>query len=215
MQVIPRKKAYGKRGGFTLVEMLIAIGLFSIVMVFALSVILTVFNSNKKLQALNSVVDNLNLGIDSMVRDIKTGTTYNCGSNADGLPGTMPVSPGSISGCSASTPIKAMSLRSTLYGTSRSVRYSFVEGNTTTPGRIYKQTCAPSVAGNPEVCGPKVDLTSPEINVQKLSFYVSSPDVSTGQPGVFIIIDGTAQVNASEVSNFNIQTFVSQRALNI
>jgi hypothetical protein len=36
-----------------------------------------------------------------------------------------------------------------------------------------------------------------------------------GQPSVFISIKGTAAVNKTTVSDFSMQTFVSQRVLNI
>src|SRR3989344_9617277 len=64
--------------GFTLVETLVALGLFAMVMVVAVGIILSVISSNRQNQAVNVVVNNLNYSIESMVRDIKTGFAYRC-----------------------------------------------------------------------------------------------------------------------------------------
>jgi prepilin-type N-terminal cleavage/methylation domain-containing protein len=65
--------------GFTLVEMLIAITLFIIVAFISIGAILTIFSANKKSQTSKTVVDNLNYTIESMVRNIRFGKTYHCG----------------------------------------------------------------------------------------------------------------------------------------
>ena len=68
-----------KMGGFTLIEMMVSIALFAIVMVMSMGAILSIVAANKKAQALNSVMTNLNFAVDSMSRDIKTGYNYHCG----------------------------------------------------------------------------------------------------------------------------------------
>ena len=65
--------------GFTLVEMLISIALFSFVMLATASVLLTVVDANRKSQGLKSVIDNLSLTIESIGRNLRTGSDYQCG----------------------------------------------------------------------------------------------------------------------------------------
>ncbi|MDB5195446.1 MAG: putative Type pilus pilin [Parcubacteria group bacterium] len=73
--------------GFTLVEMIVSIGLFSIVMLVAMSAYFTLISLDRRARATNQVVSNLSFAVDSMVRGIRTGSLYHCidgGADADG-----------------------------------------------------------------------------------------------------------------------------------
>ena len=65
--------------GFTLIEMIVAVGLFAVVMLIAVGTLLSLSVANRKAQALQSVVNNLNISLDGMVRSIREGTYYRCG----------------------------------------------------------------------------------------------------------------------------------------
>src|SRR4051812_37401392 len=75
------------KAGFTLVEMLVAIALFSIVMVVAVGTLLSLAAANKKAQALQSVMNNLNISLDGMVRSLRMGTSFQCLLKNPGPPG--------------------------------------------------------------------------------------------------------------------------------
>lgn len=66
--------------GFTLVEMLIVLGLFSFIMTLATGVLYTTQAINVKLQETQSVLDNVNLSMDAMSREIRYGTNFHCAS---------------------------------------------------------------------------------------------------------------------------------------
>ncbi len=78
MMHIKSKAKHNTQKGFTLVETLVALAIFSVVMVTSVGIVLSVITSNKRNQAINAVVNNLNYSIESMVRDIKTGFSYKC-----------------------------------------------------------------------------------------------------------------------------------------
>src|SRR4051812_11444285 len=67
--------------GFTLIEMLVSITLFSVVMVMALGALLSLSVADRRAEALKSSIDNLTFALDSMSRAIRTGNTYHCGSS--------------------------------------------------------------------------------------------------------------------------------------
>jgi len=67
--------------GFTLIEVIVSVAIFSIVMVIAIGAVLSAVNANRKAQSINVVVNNLNLAVESMVRDIRTGSNYSDCSN--------------------------------------------------------------------------------------------------------------------------------------
>ncbi len=198
-------KKVSSQKGFTLIEMLVSVALFTIVMTVGLGVILSVVEGNKKTQSINSVVNNLNSSIDSMVRDMKTGLWYKCDANLPVLPGVSTCTDSSVS-----TPV--LSFISTISGGERSVSYHFVPSNINgTPGYIEKTSC--SAAG---VCDAvPTRITSPEVNITDMRMYVKSGLSGVDQPGILLIIGGTAKINPATVSNFYLQTFVSRRVLNI
>lgn len=65
--------------GFTLVEILVVLGLFSFIMTLATGVLYTTQAVNVKLQETQSVLDNVNLSIETIARDIRYGSDFHCG----------------------------------------------------------------------------------------------------------------------------------------
>ncbi len=60
-------------------EMMVAVALFTIVMTVSMGALLALIDANKKAQATQSVMNNLNIALDGMVRAIRMGTEYHCG----------------------------------------------------------------------------------------------------------------------------------------
>lgn len=73
------KSKHTKIKGFTLVEMLVVLGLFSFIMTLATGVLYTTQSINVKLQGVQVVLDNVNVSMDIMTRDIRYGTNFHCG----------------------------------------------------------------------------------------------------------------------------------------
>ena len=64
--------------GFTLVEMIVSLAVFSFVITMSVGALLMLVASNSQLQKEQSVMTNLSFAIDSMAREIRTGTLYFC-----------------------------------------------------------------------------------------------------------------------------------------
>lgn len=62
--------------GFSLVEMLVAIAIFMIVVVTTLGAFLTMVDINKKVQSVRNAMDNANLAMETMMRNIRLGYDY-------------------------------------------------------------------------------------------------------------------------------------------
>ena len=177
--------------GFTLIEIMVAVSIFAMVMVVAVGAVLSIVAANKKAQALNSVITNLNFALEGMMRDLRTGYDYDCGVLTTELD-DCPDFPGDA--------VKFTSSQS-----AEKVMYSLPTGDTA----IYKQ-----VEGEDPYL-----LTSPEITVSQLHFYITgTPNGSTiqdgRQPKILIVIRGTYG-GFGQGANFNLQTLVSQRKLDI
>lgn len=69
-------KASPWASGFTLVEMLVSVAIFTIVMVIALGALLSMTESDRRAQTLKTITNNLNFSLDAMSRSIRTGLNY-------------------------------------------------------------------------------------------------------------------------------------------
>jgi prepilin-type N-terminal cleavage/methylation domain-containing protein len=157
--------------GFTLVELLVSIALFSLVLVAVISAIVTVMDVNKKARTLSLIMNELNFSIENMNRSIKTGEIE----SSAGIRNNLTVLD--------------------QYGDT--VTYSLDEGT------IVKN-----------VDGETLDVTSPEIQVDSLKFAIFNTDTYS-QPFVVVSIQGNAKIGGRIQSDFNIQTSISQRKLNL
>lgn len=176
---------YSRRKGFTLVEMIVSIGLFTIVLFISSSAFLSVLNADRKSRSTRIAMDSLNISLEDMVRRIKTGSTYNCG-------GTI------LSMGTADCPLGGTSL---VFTDQNGIRTAYrLEGTT-----IKRQVGA---------LGIELPAVAPEITINKLLFIVGGSLASDSlQPYVTILIDGAT--TGKTPSHFNMQTTVTSRAYDI
>ena len=67
-----------EQSGFTLIEIMIATGLFVVVMVVGVGAVLNVNTTYRKTQKIRSIVDNLGFAMEDMSKTLRTGTKYDC-----------------------------------------------------------------------------------------------------------------------------------------
>lgn len=189
-------KKIQNKSGFTLVEMMVAVFIFSVVMMLATGAIFNIVNANKTSQALKSVMDNLSSALDSMSREIRYGTNYHCGSSGDK---TVPASCDS-SGSNYFSFLEKNDLET--------ITYKFQAYDSVTDGSGYIERCVDSGSG--DVCSL---LTAPEVHITKLYFYVQGAQNNENQqPQLLITISGYAKAGPNK-SYFDIETMVDQRRL--
>jgi prepilin-type N-terminal cleavage/methylation domain-containing protein len=75
-------KACPRAQGFTLIEIIVAIGIFTAVITMALATFLNISDIQRKAGALRAINDNLNFALEIMSREIRTGKNY-CSSSCD------------------------------------------------------------------------------------------------------------------------------------
>lgn len=66
--------------GFTLIEMIVSLGVFAIVVTITTGALLTLVYSNQRYQNEQNVMTNLSFALDSMTREMRMGTNYYCAS---------------------------------------------------------------------------------------------------------------------------------------
>ena len=179
---------YSKKG-FTLIELMVSISVFTIVMVISMGTIVTVMDANRKSQTLRAVMDNLNSAMEGMTRNIRFGSNYNCVS-ADTAQ--------FVSDCVDNS----VGLGSIFITDSNGVRTKYYLSN----GRIYKT-----------VGGLDYPVTSPDITVLSLVFRVYGSSLYSSndkiQPKVIIVVSGFSGAKPSIRTSFTLETTVSQRKL--
>ena len=62
--------------GFTLIEMIVSLAIFSIVAVVALGALMKIISANKKAQSLQSAMTNINYALESMSREMRVGSNF-------------------------------------------------------------------------------------------------------------------------------------------
>lgn len=67
-----------KKGGYTLIELIVSIGLFSFVMLLTSGVYLMMIGIARQAQGISTGINNLSFALETMTRTIRTGKTYGC-----------------------------------------------------------------------------------------------------------------------------------------
>ena len=185
------KERTGARRGFSLIELMVSVALFTIVMTISIGTLLALVNANQKAESLKSVINNLNFGLESMARTIRTGHLYYCTTSNidDPLPtGTQDCSSGE----------KGLVLTD-----DKGKRVAY---------RLQGTVIVRATEDDPEW----IPFTAPEVVVDGMLFYVTgttpAPD-DLLQPTVTISIRGHAGVKADTESEFHLETTVTQRLI--
>lgn len=217
------------QSGFSLVELIVALAVFSIVLTITVGALLMLVGTNQQLQGEQSMMTNLSFALDSMTREIRTGTRYYCeespnyaaggGSNlfAGGNDIDTILGSDDVTNCSG-----VMGAGSNLKGV------AFIEGGKSvtgalgkrivyfydkTDGKIYRKI------GNET---PQ-SIVSSGIYISNADFFVTGagpldpahPDDDEYQATVTIFIEAKATSTAPASSAVQVQTTITQRTLDI
>jgi type II secretory pathway pseudopilin PulG len=198
--------AKNMQSGFTLVELMVSLMIFIVVVLAAVGSLYSVNTASRKVQSMRSVLDNLTFAVESISRTVRTSSSLVCGGSAN------------ISG-SPNCPFSdqadnTMLLVASNLGIKQSVEYRLgVHSNGN--GSIQKRICEILNPSDPNSACFWTDwfsLTAPEININKLSFYVDGAESTDGKQSSVQLFVGGEAIAGGEVSPFAVQTFISQRA---
>lgn len=187
--------------GFTLIELMVATSIFTIIMLMGVGSLVVSSNSAKASQKLRIAVDNVNFAMESMTRDLRTGTHYYCSEIADLSPIAVMDCPLAEGGATMLTftpqQVAGVSPDRVIY--ERVPR----EGNSTY-GLIRKEYLNGSLIPS--------DIVSPDVDVELLKFIVLGSVLTDQiQPSVRILMKGTVTVKGFKTP-FVLQTMASQRS---
>jgi prepilin-type N-terminal cleavage/methylation domain-containing protein len=183
------KRTVCHTGGFTLVELMVSLTVFSIIMLISTGVLLVMVDVNAKGQALYASYSNLTFALDSMTREIRTGRNYYCNTSENAWP-----SNGSVRDCANGTIIVF----------DRGFSNEQMGYRLTSTGRIEQRIAD----------GEWFAITAEEVVVNEMVLDVESTSNSDGeQPRVDIRVAGALYNGLAEPTDFEISTRVVQRVL--
>jgi prepilin-type N-terminal cleavage/methylation domain-containing protein len=187
--------------GFTLVEMIVSVALFATVMLVCVGALLALVGANRKVHSLQTVMSNLNVTLDGMVRAIRMGTAFDASGACNG-------NNAGPKDC-----------------TSGGSQFAFQPYGNPPGGQpwIYRLNQTTKRLERSINGGAFVPITSPEVTIDSMLFYVvgSSRGCSVNpcdliQPKVVVVIKGTAPIlNAKAKTTFHVQVTAVQRILDL
>lgn len=194
--------------GFTLVEVLVSMSLFTVVVTMSMGTLLVLIDANAKQQNIQTAMTNLSFALDSMTREIRTGYFYECRANVSALTSSDgPVNNDCSSGASNFAFTETGGSLTDGKGSAR-IAYSFNSTDNSIERRLG-------------TTGVWQRLTAPEVVVQSFGFIVTDTDSQSASspnlksPTVTIFVSGTAGTTDGLDDTFDIQTTVTQQLLDL
>jgi len=187
--------------GYSLLELIVSLGLFSMVMLIVTGAYLTLISLDRQARAGNQLAASLSFAMDSMARGIRTGQEYACNANT------------SSRNCTTGSSCTA--------GGGNCFSYVDSESGETVIYRLKTDGSIGQCTGGSCSDGTAVSLTDPRIDIEQLRFYVRGVGASGAsgdallQPYVTIVVKGSLETDAGESTGFTIQTGATQRLIEI
>lgn len=174
-----------KRKGFTLIELVVSLGLFSIVVLLASGAYLVMVHLNQKAQATTIGINNISFALDSMMRSIRNGHNYTCG----GPPR-----------CDPSTSFAFID------ATGKTVQY-----NRPNPGGANNGFIQQNIAGVTAEMTDKTTVNVKSLNFYLSGAAVGDTD----PPYVTVIVTGSVSSIAGKTEDFSIETSATMRGTDL
>ncbi len=211
--------------GFTIIEMLVSLALFTIVATVATGALLSLIGNNQRLVGEQNAMTTLSFALDSMTREIRTGSEYRCGTSAGIQSGSFDAT--AVLDCANGT---GLSFReggeSITKGNDNNRIAYYIDGDYYGTGigaimrKVGSATCpADYSATQNSGCVP---LTPDNIDVDQMRFYVTDSKPLNNRSGTINMVQPTATiiivadpVDDESDKEYTVQTTVTQRALDI
>ena len=189
--------------GFSLIELLVSISIFTIVLTIAVGALLVLIDANARAQSMQQVMTELSFAIDSISREVRTGRGIYC-SNSEPSPSLSDDTTNDCNGAVYLSVVEGGESLTAGQSTNR-ITFHYDSANEQIRRRISDNSWYP--------------LTADDVHITDMFFYVS--DSTTGQfndevqVNVTIYIEGYVGEKATTDSSFALQTTISRRVMDL
>lgn len=195
--------------GFSLIEVLVSLAIFTIVMTISIGALMVVINANSMAQNTQAVMTNIQYALDGITREVRTGTDYYCGAVT-----SLPVTGNTTANCpSGGAALSFNEGGQSLTGGLSSRRIGLRLNDGALERRLANGDGDSSLN---ETGQDWIPLTSPNVKIDVMNLFVTGTDKGEGEaPTVTLFISGKAGAEDGNESDFNIQTTIVQQLLDI
>lgn len=179
------KKPINRKSGFTLLEMIISVGIFSVLVTASIGVTLGVSNAQLKAANVQAILDSIRFGLELITKEMRTGSGYGATSYGAACNG--------VSGSEISF--------TTALGETRTY---YLNSSTKSIMRLARTTD----------CNQAVPFSSEEVTIDRLAFTLGgqSAGPNDGQPRATITMKARSKSPKYQLeSSMDLQTTVIQR----
>jgi prepilin-type N-terminal cleavage/methylation domain-containing protein len=200
-------KKNSTQSGFTLIEVMVSVAIFSIIVTIGIGSLLSINTAHKKALANKTALDSVNFVMESIAKSIRTGDYYTCTPTTDdydAAAGLFIANPSSDWGCGNPTnPVSSDLIQ--FNDSERGERVSYRFNNTIDPeGTIERKI---------DTTGSWQKITGEDISVESFKIVVVGNALDDGlQPRATIRVVFRVRVGGQE-ETIAMQTTVSQRSL--
>jgi prepilin-type N-terminal cleavage/methylation domain-containing protein len=182
-----------EKKGFTLVEMIVSLFVFSIAALVASGAFLSIISADKKAQSAKTVINNLNYSLESISREVRLGSSYYCST----IVGDNYPSVSSSQDCDGGNYLAFKDSSGSNYKA-----YYFKDD-----GILYKCDATSGDALSNSTCYSRV--TSSGLKINSGVFIVSNSN--TDYARVRVYIEGIAGDKEKTQTQFKVQTTIAKR----
>jgi prepilin-type N-terminal cleavage/methylation domain-containing protein len=206
MQAQNHRQYNSRQSGFTLIEVMVAVSIFAIIMTVGIGALLSINDAHKKSQTQRAAYDSLNFIVDTLGRDIRTGSRYVQSDTPTGFDLGLVLTPGAAT--------SDFSFRNQ---DGCDVTYRLVSSG---GSRVIERNIRSNPAASDCVTFTNAfeTLTNPNVlDITGLYFYArgsSNANNDAQQPMVTFLVTARTQLGA-ESTDIALQSTVTQRLLDI
>ena len=186
------KKITNKESGLTLVELMVAVGIFGILSVFVTGAFLNIMSIQKQAESRQQIMNDFRVALDLMGKEILDGSGF-------------PDEPLGIDSLYFQTKVRHDMI-------SRVIQYKVVDGTILKAQQDTQGECQVASGSFPNECF--VPFTSENVDVENLTFYVNNFDEINdyGHPIITIVASGKVDINTGVSPTFKTSVSFSPRA---
>lgn len=205
--------------GFSLIEMLVANSIFSVVLIICVATIFSLNQASTSITTSRLIFEDINILLDTVTKEIRQGNSYGCIKNISALSASNKGIDCAVdyNTNNSGIGIEFISQEDTIYSQSggNTIRTRFyLQNNKIIKHKIVVDSSTGNIVDN---SAPIETISGNNIAVKNLYIYVEgaktsqSPSNDYNQPRVYMRIVGNKKDNAGGLKDFDVYTSISQR----